>query len=336
MSVPGYDLVALGRVSMDLFSLDLGAPFEHISAFDARTGGSPANVALGCARLGLRPALVTAVGDDKVGDYVLRYLAAEGVDMRFVPRKAGTRTGVAVLGIEPPDRFPLTFYRENPADIRLDLDDLKPVPLRNSRSLLLSGTALARGSVREVTLAAAELVGVGTTTFLDLDLRPDQWSHPRALGVAVRPLLSNIDVVIGTEEEFYAVLAPDPTPVMTGRPLPESMRGVLEGWVALQVAEPGRPTVAILKRGARGVALITESGTVYQPPFRVEVINTVGAGDAFAAGLIAGWLGHGDWSEAVRLANAAGAIMVTRPGCGDAMPTRTEVQDFLERAEASP
>ena len=112
-----YDLITIGRCSMDLFAQDIGAPFPSITGFDAHIGGSPTNIALAASRLGLRTALLTAVNPDPVGDFVLAHLAAEGVETRYIPRKPGTRTGLAVVGIEPPDRFPLVFYRENAADI---------------------------------------------------------------------------------------------------------------------------------------------------------------------------------------------------------------------------
>ena len=152
-----YDLVTVGRVSMDLFSLDIGAPFSEITAFDTGVGGSPMNIAIGTSRLGLHAAAFTAVGDDPVGQFVLDFLQAEQVDTKFIPTKPGTRTGAAVLGIEPPDRFPLVFYRENPADIHLTIDDIPADIVDQTRAILFSGTALSRGSVRDATLYLAEL-----------------------------------------------------------------------------------------------------------------------------------------------------------------------------------
>ncbi|MEO0561938.1 MAG: PfkB family carbohydrate kinase, partial [Chloroflexota bacterium] len=172
--MPSYDLITLGRVSMDLFSLQIGAPFSQIESFDTGVGGSPVNIAIGSSRLGLKTAVLTAVGADPVGDFVRAFLAQEGVDTTLAPTIDDARTGMAVLGIEPPDKFPLVFYRENPADIHLTLDHIAAAPIAESRALLLSGTALSRGSAHDATLYAAEVArDAETTVFIDLDVRPD-------------------------------------------------------------------------------------------------------------------------------------------------------------------
>src|SRR5581483_3710905 len=119
-----YDLLTMGRSSIDLYSADIGAPFVEIGGFHAYVGGCPTNISVGTRRLGLRPALLTAVGTDPVGDFILHFLEREGVETRFIPRKPGRRTSAVVLGIEPPDRFPLVFYRDNCADIELSIDDV--------------------------------------------------------------------------------------------------------------------------------------------------------------------------------------------------------------------
>jgi 5-dehydro-2-deoxygluconokinase len=325
----GFDLVALGRVSLDLFSTEIGAPFERIPGFDVRVGGSPSNVAIGASRLGLRSALLTAVGDDRVGDAVLARLRTEGVDTSWIARKGERRTPLALLGIEPPDRFPLLFYRENPADIWLDLDEIDAAPLRGARTLLLSGTALARGSTQAATLRAAELGrAAGVTTVLDLDLRPDQWHDERAYGVQQRALLPLIDVAIGTEEEWHAAL----TSEVVAR-VDAARRRDLDA----RVTAWSQRGVALVKRGERGVTLLRNGVAEEIGGFSVEVLNTVGAGDAFAAGLIYGFVRLGDWAAAVRIANACGALQVTRPGCSDTMPTLQEVERFLhERDPAAP
>ncbi|MEM6527067.1 MAG: PfkB family carbohydrate kinase [Chloroflexota bacterium] len=184
-----YDLITIGRVSMDLFSLQIGAPFVEIESFDTGVGGSPINIAIGSSRLGLKTAVLTAVGADPVGDFVLNFLQNENIDTSLVPRKPDARTGMAVLGIEPPDQFPLVFYRENPADVHLSLDDVMAAPIAESRALLLSGTALSRGSARDVTLYAADVASnAEATVFIDLDVRPDQWAHPLAYGLNVRTI----------------------------------------------------------------------------------------------------------------------------------------------------
>src|SRR5919201_6670884 len=149
----------MGRSSIDLYSNDLGAPFPEITSFAAYVGGSPTNISVGARRLGLRSALLTGVGDDPVGDFVLRFLAENGVETRYVVRKPGRRTSAVVLGIEPPDRFPLVFYRDNCADIELTVDDVLAAPLGDVRVFQFAGTNLSREPSRSATLFGAERAG---------------------------------------------------------------------------------------------------------------------------------------------------------------------------------
>src|SRR5690606_11882682 len=193
----------MGRSSIDLYSNDIGAAFEEIASFAAYVGGSPLNIAVGAQRLGLRTALLTAVGDDKVGDFILKFLADEGVDTSYVPVKGGARSSAVLLGIEPPDRFPLVFYRDNAADAQLTIDDVLAAPVSRAAALEVSGTGLASEPARSATFRAVELARqAGRTVYLDLDFRADQWHDLRAYGVTVRALLPLVDVALGTEEEF--------------------------------------------------------------------------------------------------------------------------------------
>ncbi len=164
MNDPTFDLITVGRVSMDLFALDIGAAFHDITAFETGVGGSPVNIAIGASRLGLRSIAFTAVGDDEVGRFVRHYLRGEGVNTDFIPIKGATRTGMALVGVQPPDKFPLLFYRENAADIHLTLDEAAALPLSETRAILLSGTALSRGSAHDVSLYLAEQARKTTTT----------------------------------------------------------------------------------------------------------------------------------------------------------------------------
>ena len=156
MGEPEFDLITMGRASLDLYSNDVGAPFTEIKSFAAYVGGSPTNIAVGARRLGLRTALLTAVGEDPVGDFVLKFLEVEGVSTEFIPRKPGTRTSAVLLGIEPPDRFPLVFYRENAADIQLTIDDVLATPIERALAFEFGGTNLAKEPSRSATFFAAE------------------------------------------------------------------------------------------------------------------------------------------------------------------------------------
>src|SRR5438093_3210417 len=170
---PAFDLITMGRSSIDLYANDVGAPFVEIRSFAAYVGGSPTNIAVGAQRLGLRTAIITAVGDDLVGDFILKFLKDEKVETRFIPRKPGTRTSAVVLGIEPPDKFPLVYYRDNCADNQLSIDDVLNAPIQNCRIFELSGTGLAQEPSRSANLFAAEQAkAADATVVLDLDFRP--------------------------------------------------------------------------------------------------------------------------------------------------------------------
>jgi 5-dehydro-2-deoxygluconokinase len=325
-----YDLITLGRCGMDLFAQNIGAAFEKIQGFDAHIGGSPTNIAVAASRLGLKTALLTAVGPDLVGDFVLDHLAEEGVDTGYIPRKPDTHTGLAVVGVQPPDRFPLVFFRQNPADIWLTPDDLADVPFGRTRCLLLSGTALSRGTAREATIfASQQAAAAGATVYLDLDLRPDQWPGPESFRQHLGQLLPWVDVVIGTEEEAYAAFGTVPERVFAGTPLGSPQLDELER-VATGYLSGRDGRTLILKRGGRGASLYSGGGqTIHAHGFPVHVLNTVGAGDAFAGGLIYARCQGWDWHTSARFGNANGALVVTRHGCAAAMPRLEEISAFV-------
>lgn len=333
-----FDLITMGRVGMDLFSEQVGAAFEAIESFSTSVGGSPTNVAIGSSRLGLKTAVLTGVGQDKVADFVRAYLEKEGVDTRFVFSKGAGRTGLAVVGVEPPSTFPLTFYRENPADILIGIDDVLQVPFEETRALLLSGTALAKGVCRDGTFFAAERAAKErATVFIDLDLRPDQWHDPRAYGVNLRALLPLVDVVIGTEEESYAALLENLNNASSTiiQNLNEGQKKELETYLPTYLENLPRSQNWILKRGAQGVTVFRKgSEPIDVSGFSAKVINTIGAGDAFASGLIYGFLQDWPWERSARFANACGALVVSRHGCASAMPRLNEVQSRLEESSS--
>lgn len=328
-----YDLVSLGRANMDLFSQDIGAAFADIGGFDAAVGGSPANIAIGVSRLGLRSIALTAVGDDRVGEFVLRYLRDEGVTTEFIPTIEGKLTSLALIGVQPPSNFPLSYYREDPADIYLTSAHVDAVPFDHIRALQVSGNSLSRGPCAEAATHALDIAGQhDVTTFMDLDLRPADWQSASDFGKSVRSVIPAVHVVIGTEEEFYAALMPTPERTMGGQSVPRDERADLDD--AVCDAQAFRSQTFIIKRSERGATIVSAEGSVDVSGFTVDVVNTVGAGDAFASGLIRSRIAGLDWQESVCFANACGAITVSRHGCSSAFPTQTEVDVFIaQRAD---
>jgi 5-dehydro-2-deoxygluconokinase len=331
MSERRFDLLSMGRSSIDLYSNDIGAAFPDIASFGAFVGGCPTNVSVGTSRLGLKPALLTAVGDDPVGDFILKFLKEERVEIKFIPRKKDFRTSAVILGIEPPDKFPLVYYRQGCADIELTIDDVLASPVADSRALFISGTGLSREPSRSATIFAAEQAKAsGTTVFLDIDFRADQWHDPRAFGVVVRSVLPLVDIAIGTEDEVKAAALADAAQVSIAHSQVSdpNVKGDVESAVATILR--GGPKALVMKRGIEGASVHLSSGEViHAAPYPVEVLNILGAGDAFASGFIYGHLKGWDWEKSARMGNATGAIVVTRQGCANFMPYEKEALDFI-------
>jgi len=328
-----YDLITLGRSSIDLYSNDVGAAFEDITSFAAYVGGSPTNIAVGARRLGLSVALLTAVGQDKVGEFVRRFLEREGVGTGYIPVKPGKRTSAVLLGIEE-GRFPLVYYRDNCADMALSIDDVMAAPIATAGALEISATALAAEPSRSAAFFAAEQAfRAGVSVYLDLDFRADQWHDPRAFGVAVRALLPSVSVALGTEEEVNAAMLAEPADIeiadqQISAPV---IHGDLEGNIAAMLARRPGPEALLVKRGAQGCSVHLEDGTVTRVPgFEVEVMNVLGAGDAFAAGVIYGRTKGWDWYRSARMGNACGAIVVTRHGCANFTAYEDEALAFVD------
>jgi len=332
-----FDTLHMGRSSIDLYSNDVGAPFVHIRSFAAYVGGSPTNISVGVRRLGLRSALLTALGHDPVGDFILHFLQQEGVDTTNVLRKAGRRTSAVLLGIEPPDRFPLVYYRDNCADVELTIDDVLAAPIANSHVFQFAGTNLSREPSRSATVFGAEVARrAGTEVVFDLDFRPDQWHDPRAFGVAARSAMRAVDVVIGTEDEINAAVLSDPSQMTLTHSQISNARVAGDTDAAVAQLLALGPKAVIEKRGEQGarVHLAAPDGgrqAIDVPGFTVEVHNVLGAGDAFGAGFLFGHVSGMDWYHAARIGNACGAIVVTKHGCANFMPTYDEVMAFVSR-----
>lgn len=326
-----YDTLHMGRSSIDLYSNDIGAPFEQITSFAAYVGGSPLNISVGAHRLGLNTALLTALGVDPVGDFILDFLKREGVETQFIPRKPGRRTSAVILGIEPPDKFPLVYYRDNCADNALDIDDVLASPLTQCKVFQFAGTNLSVEPSRSATFFAAERAkAAGVKVVLDVDFRPNQWHDVRAFGVQIRAILRCVDIVIGTEDEINAALMDEAGQMsLTHSQVSDThVQGDTERAIAAILAMG--PEALLLKTGSRGSRIYLKNGDVIEAPgYPVEVYNILGAGDAFGGGFLYGYVNGWGWKKSARLGNACGAIVVTKHGCANFMPTLAEVEAFV-------
>lgn len=326
-----YDSLHMGRSSIDLYSNDVGAPFVEINSFAAYVGGSPTNISVGGRRLGLRTAILTGLGVDPVGDFILHFLKNEGVDTQFSVRKPGHRSSAVVLGIEPPDKFPLVYYRDNCADIELTIDDVLAAPVADAKVFQFAGTNLSKEPSRSATMFGAELARqVGTEVVFDVDFRPDQWHDPRAFGVVVRSALPLVDIVIGTEDEINAAMLTDASNMKLTHSQISDTKVAGDTERAIRYILSLGPKAVVEKVGSRGARIHLKSGEIIDAPgYPVEIYNILGAGDAFGAGFLYGHINGWGWRKSARLGNACGAIVVTKHGCANFMPTYDEVMAFV-------
>lgn len=331
------DVITIGRSSVDLYGAQIGGRLEDMRSFDKYIGGSPTNIACGTARLGLKSAVITGVGDEHMGRFITEQLAREGVDTRGVKTDPDRLTALVVLGIRDQDQFPLIFYRENCADMGLSVEDIDPAFIRESRAVVATGTHLSHPQVEAATLKALTIArDSGLRTALDIDYRPNLWGvaghgdgarrfvESAEVTAKLQSTLHLFDLIVGTEEEFH--IAGGSTDTLT----------------ALRAVRAVSTATLVCKRGAAGA--VAFDGDIPErlddgqtgPGFPIEVFNVLGAGDGFMAGLLKGWLDDADWPTALKYANACGAFAVSRHGCTPAYPSWDELQVFFDHGVQRP
>lgn len=305
------EAVVMGRVSADLYPNQIGAPLSEVRTFTRYAGGFAANVATGLARLDVSVAIASKVGDEGHGEFMRAFLVSEGVNVGWLGTDPDNLTPIVFCEVFPPDHFPLLFYRRPTApDWEMTTDDVDVEGVARVPLLFISGTGLAREPSRETTAAAA-FAHTGTTVF-DLDWRPSVWDEPAKYPEVAGALIDDANVVIGNEEELRAAVEIDD---------PEKAANIL--------VERGVETV-IVKRGGRGVVCFQGDDRFEVPPIATEVVNGLGAGDAFAAALGQGLLRQLPMEETLRRANAAGAMVASQLACSEAMPSDHEITSFLQ------
>jgi 5-dehydro-2-deoxygluconokinase len=305
-------MLTMGRVSVDLYPEQVGLRLADVRSFRKMLGGSPTNVAVAAARLGRRSAVVTKVGADGFGEYVRSALAGFGVDASFVGTHPSLRTPLAFCEIFPPDEFPLLFYREPSApDLELERHDLPEHDVEEADLFWVTGTGLSAEPSRATTLEALRRRARKPHTVFDLDFRESLWRSADEAPALYREALGLATVAVGNRDEAaVAVDAADPG-------------AIAEALIALGVE------LAVVKLGAEGVLAVTADEVVEVEPVEVEVLNGLGAGDAFGGALCHGLLAGWELERTLRFANAAGALVASRLGCADDMPTSEEVEALL-------
>jgi 5-dehydro-2-deoxygluconokinase len=332
MMTKPLDVITIGRSSVDLYGVQIGGRLEDMASFRKYIGGSPTNIAAGTARLGLKSALITRVGDEHMGRFIREELAKEGVDVRGVKTDPERLTALVLLGIRDEKQFPLIFYRADCADMGLCEDDIEEAFVSEARSVVATGTHLSNRRTEAAVLKALRIARRhGARTALDIDYRPNLWGlaghaagESRYIESAevtkkLQGHLGMFDLIVGTEEEFHIA------------------GGSTDTVAALRAVRSVSGAVFVCKRGAEGAVVFTgaipdrldagEKG----PGFPIEVFNVLGAGDGFMSGLIKGWLEDAPWPRALEYANACGAFAVSRHGCTPAYPSAEELAFFLKR-----
>jgi 5-dehydro-2-deoxygluconokinase len=329
------DVITMGRASVDLYGQQIGTRLEDVASFAKSVGGCPANIAIGAARMGLRSALLTRVGDEQFGRFIREQMRREGVAETGIVTDPARLTALAILSVESDQSFPLLFYRENCADMALCEDDVDEAFIASARALVVTGTHFSKPGTEAAQRKAMRLMReAGGKVVLDIDYRPNLWGlagHDAgdnryiasdAVSDSMRTVLPGCDLIVGTEEEVMIA------------------SGDADIGKALRTIRALSSATIVLKRGPMGCIVYDgpipddlEDGIVGHG-FPIEVYNVLGAGDAFMSGFLRGWLGDEDLATAATWANACGAFAVSRLLCSPEIPTFEELQYFL--ANGSP
>lgn len=334
VTLPPLDLITIGRSCVDLYGEQVGGRLEDMASFAKYVGGSPTNTAIGAARLGLRSGLITRVGSDHMGRFVREQLEREGVATAGVVTDPDRLTSLVLLGIRDAERFPLIFYRENCADGTLDEQDIDPAFIRSAGAVVVNGTHLSRPHLFAASAKAARLMREqGGRVVLDVDYRPVLWGLAArdmgenrfvadpAVTATLQRILPLTDLVVGTEEEMHI------------------LGGSSDTVSALRAVRALTAAILVVKRGAAGCVVVAGAvpervdDALVVPGFPVEQFNILGAGDAFMAGFLRGWLRGEPLATAAAWGNACGALVVSRHGCAPAMPGWDEMMAFVQAAE---
>ncbi|MEP2119736.1 bifunctional 5-dehydro-2-deoxygluconokinase/5-dehydro-2-deoxyphosphogluconate aldolase, partial [Bauldia litoralis] len=334
-SDPILDVVTIGRSSVDLYGNQIGSRLEDISSFAKSVGGCPANIAIGAARLGLRSALITGVGDEQVGGFIREQLAREGVVTDGVKIDRERLSGLVLLSVESDTSFPLLFYRENCADMALTEADIDPTLIASARAIVVTGTHFSRDGVAAAQFKAIEIArAAGRKVAFDIDYRPNLWGlaghaagdqrfiMSERVSEHLQTVLPHCDLIVGTEEEVLIAGG--------GDDVVAALR---------KIRSLSRATI-VLKRGPMGCVVFTDAipddldTGIVGKGFPIEVHNVLGAGDAFMAGFLRGWLRDEPIATAATWANACGAFAVSRLLCAPEYPTWEELNWFLDHGSS--
>lgn len=327
------DLICMGRVAVDLYAEQIGVSLSDAQSFKKYLGGCAGNIAVGAARLGLKCMMFSCVGHDEMGHFLKNELRAEGVNTDLLQTTEYHLTGLVLLGIKPPHEFPLMFYRTDCADMQIKPQQISQSVLEQAKAILITGTGLSTDTMLQTTEEVVQCARKAeTSVVLDLDYRPVLWGltalgdgetryrHSQKVSKIYQRILSVCDLIVGTEEEICIA------------------GGCEEVYDALEKIRELTQAPVVIKRGEKGceVHFANSSQCLQSKPFPVEVLNVLGAGDGFMAGLLSALLQGKSWEVATTYANASGALVVTRHGCAPAIPYKEELDYFIQHFDDDP
>ncbi|MDE9542995.1 bifunctional 5-dehydro-2-deoxygluconokinase/5-dehydro-2-deoxyphosphogluconate aldolase [Xenorhabdus bovienii] len=329
-----FDVICMGRIAVDLYGQQIGTRLEDMGSFSKYLGGSSGNVAYGTARQGLKSSMLARVGDEQMGRFLREELQRVGCDTSHLITDKERLTALVLLGIKDNETFPLIFYRDNCADMAITRNDFSEDYIASARCLAITGTHLSHPQTRDAVLTALQYARRnGVNTAIDIDYRPVLWGltslgdgetryiASEQVTAQLQEVLPQFDLIVGTEEEFHIA------------------GGSTDTIEALRCVRALTEATLVCKRGALGCSVFNASipdtldEGITIPGVRVEVLNVLGAGDAFMSGLLRGYLNNESWEQACIYANACGALVASRHGCAPAMPDKIELDNYLARAE---
>ena len=354
-----FDLILLGRVAVDLNPVDYNCPLDESTTFKRYLGGSPANIAVGLARLGKKCGFFARVSDDQLGTFVTKYFEKEGIDTSHIVRCAnGEKIGLTFTEIKSPTESSILMYRNMAADLKLDVEDIDEEYIKQGKAILISGTALAESPSREAALKAVMLAKRnGVPVIFDIDYRSYNWKNADEISIYYSAVAREADIILGSREEYdltEAIIAPGRTDEETAAYLlVKAILNIVS--IAIIVAAAlaacsGTTTVSetdaetaaywhgqnakivIIKHGKQGSTAYTCDGQSFSiKPFPIKLLKSFGGGDGYASSFLYGLFEGYEIIDALEFGSASASLLVASHACSEDMPSVQQVKDFIKK-----
>ena len=317
-----FDIVPLGRAAIDFNPIDINMPLSESTTFKKYLGGSPANTAVGLARLGKKVGFIGKVSNDRFGEFIINYFKKEGIDTSQVYfAKNGESLGLTFTEILSPTESSILMYRTGVADLALEASEINEEYIKNTKAIIISGTALAQSPSREATLKALEYAKKNNTVVIfDIDYREYTWANKDDIAIYYSMVAKNSDVIIGSREEF------DLTQGIIGQD--NSDQEIANRWFDYG------SKIVVIKHGKDGSTAYTSDKKSFNiKPFPVKLLKSFGGGDAYGSAFVYGLLEGWDIIDCLEFGSASAAMLVASHSCSDAMPKAEEIKEFIRKSK---